>query len=789
MKRLAPATVAIPTARTDRSRGDGRANRSVDYLLLLKERLSMSTRTKFRRRAVLTVSGSALLWAASLFGATVTKLPDEALAPLRASIVTKRIRIDRLPIYDNERSVIDLEEFQVWSPDAKVILHGDDGVILEKLDPPPMRFFRGLVNGDPESFAFFSMDPSGGNIQALIVTRDKKFSVASARRRGVRPGGRPDESVDVFLTTFNDEDSVAETTGMWQCEVDKMKIRPVSSPLQATGINGLPVVAQGISGSQSYAIKVDIETDFELYQNAGSSSTTLTNYITNLTGAVSTIYNRDLKTNVTQGNVNIYTTSADPWNATNPDSGISELGDYYHTNHGGPTASSVVFLSGKGIGGGIAWESIVCGNERLCSSANCGDPTFNGHYAGPYAWCGGIGNLGTVGLGTIPDPNATTGGTLYGMTSGTQTYWPLTEYAHELGHNMAGQHTHCIAITDAERIAAGFTDGSLANSTSNFVDHCFGSEGSGCFSGSDFVAGSQSVFKGTLMSYCHNISVSNVPQSRFTFGQLTEPSHHQLDDYMLNPAGPLNFGKNVVTAVGTFTISAITAPASVPANSTGNTASISPISGATYAWTITNGTITSSTTSNSITFAAGASGTVTVRATAYGANRCGITDTKSITVSAGCTGPAITTQPLSVTIVSGSSTTLTVVATGTTPTYQWYIGPSGTTTTPIAGGTSASLTVNPIANTTYWVRVTACTTNVNSNAATVTVLPPGSVPRGDANGDGNVTVADVFYLINFLFSGGPNPVSGDANGDGSVTVADVFYLINYLFSGGPAPPP
>jgi hypothetical protein len=39
-----------------------------------------------------------------------------------------------------------------------------------------------------------------------------------------------------------------------------------------------------------------------------------------------------------------------------------------------------------------------------------------------------------------------------------------------------------------------------------------------------------------------------------------------------------------------------------------------------------------------------------------------------------------------------------------------------------------------------------------------------------------------------LFAGGPAPVGpGDVNGDGQVNVADVFYLINYLFAGGPAP--
>jgi hypothetical protein len=59
---------------------------------------------------------------------------------------------------------------------------------------------------------------------------------------------------------------------------------------------------------------------------------------------------------------------------------------------------------------------------------------------------------------------------------------------------------------------------------------------------------------------------------------------------------------------------------------------------------------------------------------------------------------------------------------------------------------------------------------------------------GDADGDGDVTIGDVFYLINGLFASGPPPYAGgDANGDGAVDTADVFYLINFLFAGGPAP--
>ncbi|HKC25450.1 MAG TPA: dockerin type I domain-containing protein [Thermoanaerobaculia bacterium] len=59
---------------------------------------------------------------------------------------------------------------------------------------------------------------------------------------------------------------------------------------------------------------------------------------------------------------------------------------------------------------------------------------------------------------------------------------------------------------------------------------------------------------------------------------------------------------------------------------------------------------------------------------------------------------------------------------------------------------------------------------------------------GDADGNDVVNVADVFWLINSLFAGGPQPVRGcDANGDGKTDVADVFYLINFLFAGGKGP--
>ncbi len=61
---------------------------------------------------------------------------------------------------------------------------------------------------------------------------------------------------------------------------------------------------------------------------------------------------------------------------------------------------------------------------------------------------------------------------------------------------------------------------------------------------------------------------------------------------------------------------------------------------------------------------------------------------------------------------------------------------------------------------------------------------------GDANGDGDVNVADAVFLINYVFKSGPAPdplCSGDANNDGETNIADAVYLIGYVFKAGPGP--
>ena len=66
---------------------------------------------------------------------------------------------------------------------------------------------------------------------------------------------------------------------------------------------------------------------------------------------------------------------------------------------------------------------------------------------------------------------------------------------------------------------------------------------------------------------------------------------------------------------------------------------------------------------------------------------------------------------------------------------------------------------------------------------------PGYV-TGDASGDGVINVADIVFLVNFLYRSGdpPDPMeAGDASCDGIVNIADVVFLVNYLYRGGDPP--
>jgi hypothetical protein len=82
----------------------------------------------------------------------------------------------------------------------------------------------------------------------------------------------------------------------------------------------------------------------------------------------------------------------------------------------------------------------------------------------------------------------------------------------------------------------------------------------------------------------------------------------------------------------------------------------------------------------------------------------------------------IVEQPSNQTVAYNTAATLSVVAAGNQPSYQWYKGATGDTSSPISGATSASFTTPAlISNTNYWVRIVSDLGVANSNTARVAV--------------------------------------------------------------------
>lgn len=143
-------------------------------------------------------------------------------------------------------------------------------------------------------------------------------------------------------------------------------------------------------------------------------------------------------------------------------------------------------------------------------------------------------------------------------------------------------------------------------------------------------------------------------------------------------------------------VAAITAPAAVGTGAAGLGASVPAQSGATYAWTITGGTITSGAATATVTFSAGALGTLTLQCTVTNLAGTSATSSKAIAVQS---IPAITSFTASKdTVTNGESVSLTAV----------YLGGTGMLSpgaVPISSG--VPVVVGPITGTvTYTLTVT-----------------------------------------------------------------------------------
>jgi hypothetical protein len=240
---------------------------------------------------------------------------------------------------------------------------------------------------------------------------------------------------------------------------------------------------------------------------------------------------------------------------------------------------------------------------------------------------------------------------------------------------------------------------------------------------------------GTIMSYCHNYFTSSpfYPKSRYRFYKAGEANElilgdtdakcNEFYDVINNPhPAPCYFTLGLNNA--TSTLNATITVGSNLSCTAGQTASVPANGSATFAWQITGGTITSSTTTNSITFTPNAS-SITLTVTVTNSKGCAITYSAQTTSQCG-----VTAAPTGVVATATGTTSVGVswnTVSGATS-YTVYHSSNNSTWTNDGTTSNTSMTVSTglTANTAYLFKVTA--------------TGPGGT-SGDSNKDLAVTVS------------------------------------------------
>lgn len=411
----------------------------------------------------------------------------------KTAAVGSRLRLENVAVSDAEPAALVLERFEVFAQGATVTLHGAGG---DRVVPAPANaYFRGTIDGKPESHAFLAV-LADGSTQGILEDADATYLIGAEGAPAKALGGPLTmQRVDPVLLKS------ARNSG-FRCANDQLQpsnahalpkgldftpVAPTTTAAApaagATDASGLPAV----TAAATYGAKVAIETDVEFYQ-LFNNSTTATNYIGNLIGYASTIYTAEINTGLAVQSVSLWTGGTDPWTQNDTQCGLMEFGKYWNVNKTGVTRTIAHFMSGKANGGGVAWVGVLCAGSFMATDGTSAHNPCPGLAATETTpWGGAYGYTGNLqGSFNINSPTVV---------------WDIDAVAHEIGHNFNSPHSHCYA-------------GIGGNASP--IDQCYSGE-QGCYSGTTSLPGPSGGASGTIMSYCHLLApgMSNI---KLTFG-------------------------------------------------------------------------------------------------------------------------------------------------------------------------------------------------------------------------------------------------------------------------------
>jgi hypothetical protein len=337
--------------------------------------------------------------------------------------------IDGVPLSDGSSIDLRLRRMDPFTADARIVVveAGPDGRPREReIARPRLSAWAGEVSGRPGSRALIARSAAGlhGYVQF-----DGRTEILST--------GIGNANVPMM--------SDASLLGI---EAPRCQDPP---PLEVDAALEIEAPLTAFATAACRQLPIAVDTDQELLAKFANDTDAASAYVATMFAGLMDIYSRDF--NVRPGISYLrWWTTTDPWTITSGTSSqLSEFRTYWNANMRTTPRALATLLSGRGLGGGVAWLSTVCSSTAGSGSGYSVSADLDGSFP-------------------------------YPLSSPHSRNWDINVLAHEIGHNMSARHTHELGLDD-----------------------CYLPDGSG-------LGACTQKLQGTIMSYCHQCSggLSNI---------------------------------------------------------------------------------------------------------------------------------------------------------------------------------------------------------------------------------------------------------------------------------------
>jgi hypothetical protein len=372
-----------------------------------------------------------------------------------------------------------LEPYAIFSSDIEFVVVDKSGRNVRQM-PPEIAAFKGYRGSDPKPRMSLTIG-ADGDARGILFDGSQSFALSGFYGVDRDADGFQILQLQARQAEFGSEDTLDAQSF---CSANQLLQLPSEQPVSFAepptwfrpGEDAQ--ILQNERSTIQFAGYLNIETDHELYlrfQSVGG----LVRYIADLVLGASVIYEHDMGMNLFVGHLRVWPHNNDPWNQPNNSCQLHQLARHYEEQMAHIHKITVQMLSGTG-NGGIAWINTFCRNpinaaipEQPCS----GGFIPGGQIAGPY---------GLSRVNGLFDPN------------GSSMVGDLHVFAHELGHTVGADHTHCWSGSP--------------------IDECWNVE-PGCYAGPTSLPGPSGQGSGTIMSYCNNRGPDYTSNIGFSLGR------------------------------------------------------------------------------------------------------------------------------------------------------------------------------------------------------------------------------------------------------------------------------